>query len=116
MIVNVGTTNPAKLRAVKLSLEQLFPDIQPTVSGFNVASQVSDQPRSDEECIKGAINRARAAQSLSECDYAIGIEGGIHTINHYHFESGWIAVIKKDCETVNVSLNRRSDSAQAVDI
>ena len=44
----------------------------------NVPSGVSDQPRSEQETLEGARNRARsAARGYPHADYWVGIEGGI---------------------------------------
>ena len=50
--VYVGTTNVIKLEAVKHVLSDFV------VEGINVGSGVSSQPKSDEETIQGAKNRA----------------------------------------------------------
>jgi inosine/xanthosine triphosphatase len=47
----------------------------------SVESEVSDQPKTFEESVRGAQNRARNAFSAeSECDYSIGIESGLFEI------------------------------------
>lgn len=53
---------------------------------------------SDEECIIGATNRAKAAFELKkeEADYGVGIEGGVSLIGDKWFECGWITVIDKN--------------------
>src|SRR5262249_47447039 len=45
--------------------------------GVAVASTVSDQPVGDEETIRGAIARARAALANTHADFGVGIEGGV---------------------------------------
>ncbi len=94
MVIAVGSTNPAKLRAAKLAVTKLFPKAK--IVGVNVKSGVSDQPMSDEESIKGAINRARRALSeVERAVYGIGMEGGINKIGSRWFDCGWIAVVDK---------------------
>jgi len=70
--VNVGSTNPVKLRATAKVLGTLF--TKPRVKAVDVASKVSEQPF-EVEAIEGAINRAREA--LKEADYGVGIEAGL---------------------------------------
>lgn len=73
--IKVGSKNQAKVAAV----EELLSDY-PHLSGAEVvdvgsSSQVSDQPLSLEETVRGAINRAQ--NCFGECDYSVGIESGL---------------------------------------
>ena len=98
MLVVVGSLNAAKIRAVELSIQQMFTQISNmNVRGVSVPSLVSDQPMSDKETILGATNRAKAARlRFPEAEYTVGIEGGIQEIGGRYFESGWIAVIDRN--------------------
>ena len=69
MRIIVGSTNKVKVDAIK----KIFLDYE--VTGKPMASHVSDQPLSDEETIKGAINRALGAKRYG--DIGIGLEGGV---------------------------------------
>jgi len=69
MKVIVGSTNQVKVAAIK----NIFIDYE--VVGMNISSKVSAQPISDEETIKGAINRAFSAKGFG--DIGIGLEGGV---------------------------------------
>lgn len=71
MKIAIGSTNPAKVKAV----EEVFKHHQ--IECFNVPSGVSEQPFSDEETIQGAINRAKHALEISNADLSIGLEGGV---------------------------------------
>ncbi|MEN8253144.1 MAG: inosine/xanthosine triphosphatase [Patescibacteria group bacterium] len=62
MKIFVGSTNPVKINAVITAASETWPEIQ--AEGFSVPSDVDDQPRSDEETEKGAVNRARGALKL----------------------------------------------------
>jgi len=66
----VGTKNVVKLNAVKEVLNPLGY----TVLGFDVESKVSNQPKTDEETILGAKNRALA---LPKDGLRIGLEAGV---------------------------------------
>ena len=80
--VAVGSTNPCKVDAVRLSVASAFPEATVQVKAFSSPSGVSDQPMGDKETITGAGNRARAAAtSFAESegappDFAVGLEGG----------------------------------------
>jgi len=71
--VNVGSTNPVKVRAVANVFRQVSRK-PPRVKGVRVASRVADQPFED-HAIEGAINRAKEA--IRGADYGVGIEAGL---------------------------------------
>lgn len=73
--VAVGSTNPVKVAAVRRVLERLMPSIR--VDGVATASGVPDQPHGDDETIRGATNRAKAALAATGADLGVGIEGGV---------------------------------------
>lgn len=86
MKIAVGTTNPAKLKAVEAALAVLFPDEPYQVLGVEVESGVSDQPMSDTESVTGAYNRAHAAcTAVDNADYGIGLEGGLEQVGDIWF-------------------------------
>ncbi|SFP54101.1 DUF84 family protein [Salibacterium halotolerans] len=72
MILGVGSTNEAKLKAVSAVFGNEDYDIQ----GFETGSGVSLQPFSDEETKAGAEHRA-AAVLAEGADAGIGLEGGV---------------------------------------
>ena len=73
--VAVGSTNPVKLGAARSVVERLASGAE--VIGIAVPSGVPDQPWGDDETIRGAIARARAACAATNADVGIGIEGGV---------------------------------------
>jgi inosine/xanthosine triphosphatase len=99
----VGSTNPAKLEAVRLAVVQHWPEVK--IEGFNVKSNVSEQPMSDTETQTGAINRAKAALAAglasgqkipsNEC-LGIGLEGGVTKIGDELWATVWVAVTDQD--------------------
>lgn len=93
----VGSKNPAKLSAVRLAAAKVFPGGEEhAVEGVSAPSGVSDQPKSAEESMRGATNRARAALAAdAEADYGVGLEGGIEKVGDQWFECGWIAVVRR---------------------
>jgi inosine/xanthosine triphosphatase len=89
LLVAVGSTNPAKIRAVEEVLskaveERLLPGVAHyMVRSLEVESGVSAQPVGDEETMLGAMTRAAAVlEKWPEAQLGVGIEGGIvyHTI------------------------------------
>ncbi|MFQ5918614.1 MAG: inosine/xanthosine triphosphatase [Thermoplasmata archaeon] len=80
--VRVGTTNPAKLEAVRRVLERLFDRLE--VNGQKVDPQVPAQPRGV-EALQGAIARARKVRG--EADLGIGVEAGL--IEYEGAEGPW---------------------------
>ena len=93
----MGSKNPVKVDAVRQGFEKMFPDENFEVSGFEVASGVSDQPMGDEETFLGAKNRATKARELfPDADFWVGLEGG--NIAHTAFEMeamAWMVVLDK---------------------
>ena len=73
MKVAVGSKNPVKIRAAKAA----FIGADYEIFAIDAESGVSDQPMSDEETIKGAVNRAIAAAEKGEAEIGIGLEGGV---------------------------------------
>ncbi len=73
MRVAVGSTNPSKVLAVKKAWI-LMGDAE--VLGVKVPSGVSEQPRTMNEIVKGACNRALNALKIANADYGVGIEAG----------------------------------------
>lgn len=95
MKVAVGSTNPAKVKAVKKAFEKVWPNKKWKVIGVDVASGVSDQPMSTKESIRGATQRARRAMQKADAHYGVGLEGGLEKVEKYWMDCGWIVVINK---------------------
>lgn len=75
MKINVASKNPVKVEAVREILVD-YPDFRDyDVCGIETNSGVSEQPKSLEETVQGAINRARAVFNGSV--YSFGIESGL---------------------------------------
>lgn len=91
MKIVIGTKNPAKVQAVHAA----FKDYHPEYVSLKVPSGVSEQPFSDEETIKGAINRAFSALENGEGDIGIGLEGGVHQQENGLFLCNWGALAVK---------------------
>ncbi len=92
MKVVVGSTNPVKIEAVREAFKKYWPKCE--VIGCEVESGVAGQPMSEEETMRGAENRAKAAVKTGG-DYGVGIEGGVTEIGGKMFECAWVCVMRK---------------------
>jgi inosine/xanthosine triphosphatase len=93
--VVVGSTNPVKVAAASEVLARA--GCPARVESIAVKSGVSDQPQGDEETIRGAVQRARAALQATDADLAIGIEGGVVEEPDGHMRTcAWAAVVRRD--------------------
>ena len=93
LTVLVASTNPVKIRAAAAGFGRMLPHADCVVDGREADSGVSDQPMSDEITRRGAENRASHIRALfSECDYAVGVEGGIEVIGGQMFAFAWVVI------------------------
>jgi len=92
--IAVGSANPAKIDAVGAAISGIWPEA--TVRGVPVPSGVSAMPTSDEECLAGARNRARAARAVANADFGVGLEGGVSQTPAGLMLVGWVAVVDAD--------------------
>lgn len=75
MKINVGSKNKVKIEAVSELLKS-YPDFKDAdFFGKEVDSKVSHQPKTLDETIEGAMNRAKNA--FENCDYSFGLESGL---------------------------------------
>jgi inosine/xanthosine triphosphatase len=88
MKIAVGSKNQAKLDAVREILQDYSHLKDAELGGVDVHSGVSNQPKSLEETLRGAMNRAKAAHA--DCDYSIGIESGLMDVPYT--KSGYMDV------------------------
>ena len=92
--IAVGSKNPVKLAAARAVVSRLVPEI--TVEAVDVASGVPDQPFGDEETIRGALERARAAREKLQCDFGVGLEGGVVEMPDGTMRTcAWAAVVSR---------------------
>ncbi len=94
MKIIIGSKNPAKISAVKNSFAQAAIEFV----SLDISSGVKDQPFSDEETIRGAINRAIGALNQGDGDIGIGLEGGVHETSHGLLLCNWGALSVKNRE------------------
>lgn len=96
MKIIIGSQNPAKIAAVKSAFEQYEADFLT----LSVPSGVSEQPFSDEETIKGAVNRAYHALKAGDGDLGIGLEGGVQETPYGLFLCNWGALVEEGKEPI----------------
>jgi inosine/xanthosine triphosphatase len=94
--VAVGSLNPVKIGAARAVVLRLAP--RAVVEGYAAESGVPDQPWGDEETIRGALGRARAALAgRPESDWGIGIEGGVVSEPDGGVRTcAWAAIVGRD--------------------
>lgn len=78
MKINIGTENVIKVDALQEMLNDYVHLSTAQVSTQNVESGVSDQPKTLDETVQGAMNRAQNA--FKDCDYSFGIESGLMVV------------------------------------
>ena len=97
MKVVVSSANPVKLEAAREAFELVFAGEAPEILSLSVPSGVSDQPLSDDETRRGAVNRVRAAHEQSpDADYWVGMEGGLERIGDELMASAWMTAMNRD--------------------
>lgn len=95
MKVMVGSTNPVKVKAAENVFRQWR--LHAEIVGIDVPSGVSEQPMSDDETIRGAVNRAKEVlASNPEAEYGVGIEGGVTETPYGLYLCNWGAVAQRD--------------------
>ncbi len=94
----VASGNPVKIEAVQLGLARMFPRQTWTVRGRELPSGVPDQPMSDAETLRGALNRARNARlAAPDAQLWFGIEGGLDTVGTVLRGFAWVQMLAPDC-------------------
>jgi len=96
--VVVASTNPVKISATELGITQMFVGEKFEVRGVSAKSEVSDQPMTEEETLRGANNRVNNLSKIEpDADYWIGIEGGLEKTSGEEMEVfAWIVIKSRD--------------------
>ena len=95
MRASVGSTNPVKVAATAGVLRRVYGDgvdVEPVA----VESGVPVQPWGNDETLRGAINRARAARRVTGATLGVGFEGGLLEVQGHVFTCAWCAVVCED--------------------
>jgi inosine/xanthosine triphosphatase len=111
--VAVGSTNPVKVAAVRAVLVAAGASAE--ITSIGVPSTVRDQPMGDDETIRGALARARAAREATGAELGVGIEGGVVEMPDGSMRTcAWAAVVDaEDQHGVGGSLSMPLPSAVA---
>ena len=80
MKIKIASQNPVKVEALQEILQDYSYLKNAEVVGVDVTSGVSDQPRSLDESVQGAMNRAKNA--FKDCNYSFGIESGLMKVSN----------------------------------
>jgi len=92
MKVAVGSPNPLKADAVREAFCMFFGEVE--VASIDVASEVRPFPVGDDEIMAGAANRAKGAKAnCPECEYAVGIEGGVVEFAGRWFDRNYAVIL-----------------------
>jgi inosine/xanthosine triphosphatase len=94
----VGSRNPVKIAATREVLHRLHGD-DVWVEAVSVESCVPNQPWGDEETLRGALHRARAALAVEGATLGVGLEGGLVKVKGRIFTCAWCAVARADGAT-----------------
>jgi inosine/xanthosine triphosphatase len=95
MKIIIGSNNPAKIEAVKRAFKGNY-----DFFSVNALSGVSEMPFSDEETIKGAINRAESAIKIGHGDIGIGLEGGVQETSYGLLLCNWGAIASNELSPI----------------
>ena len=90
----IGSTNPAKVEAVRLVLARLAPGC--ALEAVDVPSGVAAQPVGDQATREGARNRALAALAATGAEVAFGLEGGVLHEPPLVWLVSWVAAVTTD--------------------
>ncbi|MDO8493241.1 MAG: inosine/xanthosine triphosphatase [bacterium] len=78
MKIIVGSKNKVKVGALEEIVKD-YPHLKDAeIFSVEAASGVADQPKSLEETVQGAMNRAKGA--FNDCDYSFGLESGLMAV------------------------------------
>ena len=91
--IAVGSTNPAKVKAVRAKARIVWPACE--IVPVKALSGVSDMPMSDNECIMGAKNRAQYCLDTTDADLGVGLEGGVTIMPDGMMLVGWVAILDR---------------------
>lgn len=97
MDIIIGSKNPTKIKSV----QNIFKAYN--IRSFDVDSNVSAQPFSDEETRQGAINRAKTGAQSTQNAIGIGLEGGVMSLEGDLLLCNWGALVDQDDNVVTAS-------------
>ena len=96
-MVIVGSENPVKIEVARQAFEKVFPGEQFEFKGYRAVSNVSDQPKSDEETLRGAYNRiADCKIKFPDAAFWVAQESGVIDDISQMFETSHIIIESKE--------------------
>lgn len=98
MKIAVGSENKAKKKAVETVVKKSGIDAE--IISIDAPSNVSGMPFSDEETMRGAINRAEYCLGVEGVDLGFGLEGGVTETPFGIFVINWGALAVRGRETI----------------
>ena len=94
--VLVASANPVKLRATREGFRTLVGAREVNLEGIAVPSGVAHQPLSDEETLRGALQRVEALRALApEADFWVGLEGGVQPEGDELLAFAWVVAASR---------------------
>jgi inosine/xanthosine triphosphatase len=90
----VGSTNPAKVEAVRRTLGRFAPAC--VVESIDVPSGVGKMPLGEDAIRSGALTRARAALEGTDAEIAFGLEGGAIIDGERAWLTGHVVALTRD--------------------
>jgi len=91
----VGSKNPVKIAAARAVLRRVYStDVHVEVA--DVESGVPDQPWGNDETLRGAHRRARAALLVEGASLGVGLEAGLVEVGGSVFTCAWCVVARRD--------------------
>ena len=102
MLVVVGSTSPVKVKATQCAFDIFFEDVE--VRGLDIPSGVKPFPLSDEETLRGALNRVKQLSEVEPgADYYVGLEGGLSQLGDWMVVKQLAVVVSGDEVGLGVS-------------
>lgn len=101
----VGSKNPVKINAFKLTLERLYPALEIQCEGVDAPSQVAEQPLTEDETCLGALNRVAFCQNNHDADLYAAMEGGVDSFEYGPATFAYVVIANKHQQQVGRSAN-----------
>lgn len=92
--VAVGSTNRAKVEAVRSVFSRVWPQVAVRPVAVAVPQEIGEMPVG-RRVKEGAIYRAKAALA-ADVDFAVGLEGGVEFEGDACYLLNWVAIVRKD--------------------
>lgn len=93
--IAIGSTNPVKIQAVKNATH----DEEIELLSCSALSGVHPQPLSDEETLRGAVNRAKDCLEKTGASLGIGLEAGVVIKENQVYLCHWGALVDRNQNT-----------------